>query len=81
MTRCGVLRCNSGLAIFHIFISKNEGRNAMAKEKAERNDMKNENCTSVFKNGTLTKEDYTKVWIELITVLERRKSVNFSPNQ
>ena len=26
-------------------------------------------------------EDYTKVWIELITVLERRKSVNFSPNQ
>ena len=53
----------------------------MAKEKAERNDMKNENCTSVFKNKTLTKEDYTKIWIELISVLERKKSVNFSPNQ
>ena len=53
----------------------------MTKEKAERNDIKNENCTSVFKNGILTKEDYTNIWIELITVLERRKSVNFSPNQ
>ena len=53
----------------------------MAKEKAERNDMKNENCTSVFKNGILTKEEYTKIWIELISTLERRKSVNFSSNQ
>ena len=53
----------------------------MTKEKAERNDMKNEICTSVFKNGILTKEDYTNIWIELITMLERRKSVNFSPNQ
>ena len=53
----------------------------MAKEKAERNDIKKESCTSVFKNEILTKEDYTKIWIELITVLERRKSVNFSPNQ
>ena len=53
----------------------------MAKEKAERNDMKNENCTSVFKNKTLTKEDYTRIWIELISALERNKSVNFSPNQ
>ena len=51
----------------------------MAKEKAERNDMKKEICTSIFKNETLTKEDYTRVWIELIRVLERRKSVNFSP--
>jgi len=53
----------------------------MAKEKAERNDMKNENCTSVFKNGILTKEDYTNIWIELISVLEHRESVNFSPSQ
>ena len=53
----------------------------MAKEKAERNDMTNENCTSVFKNGFLTKEDYTNIWIELISALERNKSVNFSPSQ
>ena len=53
----------------------------MTKEKAERNDIKNENCTSVFKNKTLTKEDYTNIWVELISTLERRKSVNFSPNQ
>ena len=53
----------------------------MAKEKAERNDMENENCTSVFRNGILTKGDYTNIWIELISTLERRKSVNFSPNQ
>ena len=53
----------------------------MAKEKAERNDMKNENCTSVFKNGILTKEDYTRIWIELISTLERNKSVYFPPSQ
>ena len=53
----------------------------MTKEKAERNDMKNENCTSVFKNGILTKEDYTNIWIELISVLERQKSVNFPLSQ
>ncbi|MBQ8408401.1 MAG: hypothetical protein IJY39_05995 [Clostridia bacterium] len=53
----------------------------MAKEKAENNDSKNEICTSIFKNEILTKEDYTNIWIELITTLERRKSVNFSPSQ
>ena len=37
--------------------------------------------TSVFKNKTLTKEDYTRIWIELISALERNKSVNFSPSQ
>ena len=37
--------------------------------------------TSVFKNQTLTKEDYTRIWIELISALERNKSVNFSPSQ
>ena len=46
----------------------------MEKENAEIND---KNCKSVFKNGILTKEDYTKIWIELISVLERKKSVNF----
>ena len=55
----------------------------MAKEKAETKEKENESeiCTSVFKNETLTKEEYTQVWIELISALERRKSVNFSPNQ
>ena len=53
----------------------------MAKEKAERNDMENENCTSVFKNGILTKEDYTNIWIELISILDRNKSVNFPLSQ
>ncbi len=52
----------------------------MAKEN-ETNDIKNEICTSVFKNEILTKEDYTNIWIELITALERRKRVNFSPSQ
>ena len=53
----------------------------MTKEKSENHDKQNENCTSVFKNGILTKEEYTKIWIELISVLEHRKSVNFSSNQ
>ena len=51
----------------------------MAKEKAERNDQKVETCTSVFKNEFLTREDYTDIWMDLISALERRKSVNFSP--
>lgn len=37
--------------------------------------------TSVFKNKTLTKEDYTRKWIELISALERNKSVNFPLSQ
>ena len=51
----------------------------MAKEKAETKEKEKEICTSFFKNGILTKEDYTNIWIELISTLERRKSVNFSP--
>ena len=51
----------------------------MAKEKSENHDKQNEFCTSVFKNRILTKEDYTNIWIKLISVLERNKSVNFSP--
>ena len=50
----------------------------MEKENAEINDII---CKSVFKSGILTKEDYTNIWIELITVLERRKSVNFPLSQ
>ncbi|MBQ7376718.1 MAG: hypothetical protein IJW71_00115 [Clostridia bacterium] len=53
----------------------------MAKEKGENNDRKEEGCTGVFKNGALTKEDYTHIWIELITALERRKSANLSSGQ
>ena len=53
----------------------------MTKEKSKKEENQNENCTSVFKNGILTKEEYTKIWIELISVLERRKSVNFPQSQ
>ena len=42
---------------------------------------KQSHIISVFKKKELTEEDYTKIWIELISTLERRKSVNFSPNQ
>ena len=35
--------------------------------------------TSVFKKGSVNREEYTAVWIELISALEHRKSVNFSP--
>ncbi len=36
-------------------------------------------CVSVFKSGenTTTKQEYTKIWIELINLMERSKSVNF----
>ena len=53
----------------------------MAKEKGENFDKQNEGCTSIFKNEILTKEDYTSIWRELITALERKKSVNFFPRQ
>ena len=53
----------------------------MTKEKCEDHDKQNETCTNVFMNGILTKEDYTRIWIELISALERNKSVNFSPSQ
>ena len=53
----------------------------MTKEKDGNDEKQNENCTSVFKNGILTKEEYTKIWIELISTLERRKSVNFPQSQ
>ena len=53
----------------------------MTKEKGENHDKQSKNCTSVFKNEILTKEDYTRIWIELISTLERRKSVSLSPDQ
>ena len=42
---------------------------------------KQSHVISVFKKKELTKEDYTRIWIELISALERNKSVNFSPSQ
>lgn len=42
---------------------------------------KQSHVISVFKKKELTKEDYTRIWIELISMLEHRKSVNFSPSQ
>ena len=42
---------------------------------------KQSHVISVFKKKELTKEDYTRIWIELISTLERNKSVNFSPSQ
>ena len=42
---------------------------------------KQSHVISVFKKKELTKEDYTKIWIELISVLERKKSVNFPLSQ
>ena len=53
----------------------------MEKERREDQDTQKEICTNVFKNGILTKEDYTNVWIELISVSERRERVIFSPSQ
>ena len=53
----------------------------MAKEKAESNEENKKLCTSIFKNENLTKEEYTRVWIELIQTMERRKSANFSLSQ
>ena len=41
---------------------------------------KQSHVISVFKKKELTKEDYTRIWIELISALERNKSVNFSPS-
>lgn len=35
-----------------------------------------ENCRSIFKNGEVpTAEAYTKVWIDLINALEKRKAL------
>ena len=53
----------------------------MTKEKGENHDKQNENCTNVFMNGILTKEEYTKIWIELICVSERNKRRDHSPSQ
>ena len=49
--------------------------------RKETNMEKQSHVISVFKKKELTKEDYTKIWIELISVLERKKSVNFPLSQ
>ncbi len=40
-------------------------------------------CRSVFKNGGIqtTKRDYTRIWIELINQLERRKGGAAGPEK
>ena len=43
------------------------------------NDMEQSHIKSVFKNQTITKEEYTHVWIELITQLEKKKYAAFFP--
>ena len=53
----------------------------MAKGKDLSDEQKNDRCISIFKNGSLTKEDYTNLWVELISVSERRKGVNPSSSQ
>ena len=56
----------------------------MAKGKAEENEKSEKSsaiCKSVFKSGLLTKEDYTRIWIELISTSERKKCVSFSASQ
>lgn len=53
----------------------------MAKEKEVAYETESILCKSIFKNKTLTKGDYTKIWIEMIRELERGKSVKFSPDQ
>ena len=35
--------------------------------------------TNVFKNDNITKEEYTRVWIDLINRLEKSKCAIFSP--
>ena len=53
----------------------------MTNEKAELNQVKNELCTSIFKNNILTKEAYTYVWIEIIATKEHKKSINYSSSR
>lgn len=40
-------------------------------------------CKSVFKSGenTTTRDEFTKMWIELINRLESSKSINFCKKQ
>ena len=38
-------------------------------------------CTSVFKKGTLTKEDYTSIWITLISAFERERNGRIPPSR
>ncbi|MBE5868481.1 MAG: hypothetical protein E7293_05910 [Lachnospiraceae bacterium] len=42
------------------------------------NNMPKTLCKSVFKSGenTISKQDFTKIWIQLINTLEKGKSLN-----
>ena len=46
----------------------------------EKNDIPKEICRSIFKGGesTTTKSRFTKKWIELINIIEKGKSLNFT---
>jgi len=41
--------------------------------------MTQNHISNFFKNDNITKEEYTRVWIDLINQLEKKKSVVFSP--
>ena len=43
-------------------------------------DITKEICRSIFKGGenTTTKSQFTKKWIELINIIEKGKSLNFT---
>ena len=53
----------------------------MTKENRAYVEQKAEVCKSVFKNGVLTREEYTHKWLELISALETSKSVKHSPSR
>ena len=41
-------------------------------------DMESNHIKSIFLNASIGKEEYTRVWIDLINQLEKKKSVVFS---
>ena len=41
--------------------------------------MESNHIKSIFLNASIGKEGYTRVWIDLINQLEKKKSVVFSP--
>ena len=42
-------------------------------------DMESNHIKSIFRDASIGKEEYTRVWIDLINQLEKKKSVVFSP--
>lgn len=41
--------------------------------------MESNHIKSIFVNEAITKEGYTRIWINLINQLEKKKGVAFSP--